>query len=153
MPYFSYEELNELAGNIPKGIEFSIEYRQGESQLFSAEKGLIDRDVVALVAALQRKLFVERGLLQDPFTINGMECVDDDYDYIEKGDSLFHAIKWVWYDDKNGLDYTLHFDEKKLTFLGARLIDSLRKSNYMMSLGVGDAENPSAVFGSIGEFF
>lgn len=149
---FTHDELEALKSSIPRGVEFPIEFRKGDDCVFSVERGLIDSDIVALVSALQQKLFLERGLLQDPFTIKGLESVDVDYDYIEENDSLFHAIKWVWYDDKNGLDYKIHFDEKKLTFLGARLIDSLRKSDFMMSLAIGDRENPKGVFGVIGEF-
>jgi hypothetical protein len=150
--HFTFDELEAFKQNIPTGIEFPIEYRKGDGQTFSVDKGLFDTDVVALVCALQQKLYLDKGLLQDPLTNYGRSQFDDDGDYVEKNDSLFHAIKWVWYDDKNETEYKLYFDKQKLTFLGERMIDSLIKSNFMMSLGIGDAENASAVFGCIGEF-
>lgn len=139
---YTFEELDRLMMSLPKNIEFPIFCREGDDYVFSVQEGKVDQSVMALIHSLSLKLRAESSNL-GPLTKKGIASDDCDL--------LFYAIGSVNYDDKNGSNYQLNFDESELTMLGKQMIASLRNENYWINVDVGtSAEDGYMFFGVIG---
>jgi hypothetical protein len=136
---YNYKKLEKLKANLPSGIDFSIDYRKGNDDVFSVKKGKVCDFVLAVVDTIADKMFYEAGNYLEPVTTNGFtKLISNDCLYLV--DSLFHAVESVWYDDKSCAYYEVFLNEDKLTKKGREIWLSLKKSECYFELDVGSGE-------------
>ncbi len=132
---YDQEKLRILRENLPSGIEFAIDYRKGDDDLFSLEKGKVDNNVLAIVDCLADKMFHEAGEYQVPLTKNGCsKFIPTNCFYLV--DSLFHAVDSVFYDDKSCAYYEVNINESKLTKEGLAVLSQLKKEEYCIEVDI-----------------
>ncbi len=133
---YSSKHLKKLKAGVPSNIEFPIDYRKGEDEIFSVKHDKVSKQVLAVIDTVADKMFYEAGLYLEPVTTNGfLKFLPGDCMHLV--DSLYHAVHSVSYDDKSCAYYQVNLNEDQLTKKGREVLSELKKSNYSFQIDMG----------------
>lgn len=113
-------------------VRFPVICRVGDDCLFSTSGEDFDPDILAIIDNLSKKVMLEAGGFCEIITLQGRSCEDEE-DFVF--DHLIYAVSSVFYDNKNGSAYEVRLDNTKLTPVGQRIVDDLRRRKYMSQIG------------------